>query len=127
MEKFQAVTMEVLKKHKVEVHKIIKFSDQAPSQYKNKTSFDYLTKVQQPTMHCFFGVRHGKGPCDACTGCVKQAVKHLVKSDTSIVDTVESFYETAKEHLTKEKSKPGKCVHFKQTFHFTNKIPTDQK
>ena len=89
--KFQAITMEVLKEHKVEVHKIIKFSDQAPSQYENKTSFDNLTKAQQPTMHCFFGVRHGKGPCDACRGCVKQAVKHLVKSGTSIVDTAETF------------------------------------
>ena len=55
VEKFQAVTMEVLKEHKVEIHKIIKFTDQAPSQCKNKTSFDYLTKVQKPTMHFFFG------------------------------------------------------------------------
>ena len=116
-----------MKEYKVEIHKIIKFSDQAPSQYKNKTSFDYLTKVQKPTMHCFFGVRHGKGPCDACTGCVKQAVKCLIKSGTSTVDTAEAFYKAAKDHLTTEKSKPGKCVHFKQTFHFTNKIPNRPK
>ena len=119
--------MEVLKENKVEIHKIIKFSDQAPSQYKSKTSFDYLTKVQKPTMHCFVGVRHGKGPCDACTGCVKQVVKHLIKSGTSTVDTAEAFYEAAKQHLTMEKSKPGKSVHFKQTFHFTNKIPNRPK
>ena len=127
VEKFQAVTMEVLKEHNMEICKIIKFNNQALSQYKNKTSFDYLTKVQNPTMHCFFGVRHGKGPCDACTGHVKQAVKHRIKSGTSTVDTAEAFYEAAKEHLKTEKSKPGKCVHFKQTFHFMNKIPNRPK
>ena len=120
VEKFQSVMMDVLKEHKVEIHKIIKFSDQAPSQYKNNTSLDYLTKKQKPTMHCFFCVRHGKGPCDACTGHVKQAIKCLVKAGTSVVDTVEAFYETAKEHLTTQKAKPRKCVHFKQTFHFMN-------
>ena len=127
VEKFQSVTMEVLKEHKVEIHKIIKFSDQAPSQYKNKTSFDYLSKVQKPTMHCFFGVWHGKGPCNACTGHVKQAVKQLIKSGTSTVDTAEAFYKAAKEHLTTEKFKPGKCVYFKQTFHFMHKIPNRPK
>ena len=127
VEKFQGVTMEVLKEHKVKICKIIKFSDQAPSQYKNKTSFDYLSKVQKPTMHCFFGVWHGKGPCDACMGQVYQAVKQLIKSGTSTVDTAEAFYKAAKEHLTTEKFKPGKCVYFKQTYHFTHKIPNRPK
>ena len=72
-------------------------------------------------------MKHGKGPCDACTGHVKQAVKHLIKSGTSTVDTAEAFYEAAKEHLAMKKSKPVKCVHFKQTFHFMNKIPNRPK
>ena len=75
VDKFHTTTMDVLKQHNVLVRKIFKFSDQAPSQYKNKTSFDYLSKVELPTMHCFYGVQHGKGPCDACTGRVKQSIK----------------------------------------------------
>ena len=75
----------------------------------------------------FFGVRHGKGSCDACTCHVKQAIKYLVKAGTSIVDTMEAFYKTVNEHLTMQKSKPGKCVHFKQTFYFMNWIPNRPK
>ena len=78
-------------------------------------------------MHCFFGVRHGKGPYDVCTGCVKQAVKQLIKFGTSTVDTAEAFYEAAKEYLTTQKFKPGKCVYFEQTFHFMHKIPNRPK
>ena len=75
----------------------------------------------------FYGVRHGKGPCDACTGHVKQAMVRLVKSGTSIADTPEAFYAEAKKHLTTENSKPGKCVHFRQTFHFTSKLANRPK
>ena len=122
VEKFHNTTMKVLKGHNVKVHKIIKFTDQVPSQYKNKTSFAYLSKQEFPTMHCFYGMRHGKGPCDACTGHVKQAMVRLVKNGTCVADTPEAFFTAAKEHLTTENAKPGKCVHFRQTFHFTNKL-----
>ena len=124
VEKFQQVTLQVLKQHEVLIHKLVKFTDHAPSQYKSKTSFNYLTKSIIPTMHCFFGVRHGKGPCDACTGRVKQAITRLVKTTTEVVNSAKSFFEVAKEHLTREKAEPGKCVHFRQTFHYTPKIPT---
>ena len=69
-------------------------------------------------MHCFFGVRHGKGPCDACTGRVKQGITRLVKTTTEIV---------ARKQLATEKAEKGKCVHKKQTFHCTPKIPTRPK
>ena len=69
-----------------------------------------MTKTKLPTMHCFYGVRHAKGPCNACTGHVKIYIKHLVKSNTCIVNTLEAFYKAAKEHLLTQKSKPGKCL-----------------
>ena len=87
VEKFQQVTLQVLKQHKVPIHKLVKFTDHAPSQSKRKTSFNYLTKSTIPTMYCFFGVRHGKGPCDACTGRVKQAITRLVKTTTEVVNS----------------------------------------
>ena len=101
--------------------------DHAPSQYKSKTSFNYLTKSTMPTMHCFFGVRHGKGPCDACIGRVKQAITRFVKTTTEVVNSAKSFFEVAKEHLTREKAEPGKCVCFRQAFHYTPKIPRRPK
>ena len=76
---FRTRTVEALHKNNVEVRKIIQFTDQAPSQYKNKTAFCYLAKNDITTQFHFFGVRHGRGPCDACTGCVKQGITRLVK------------------------------------------------
>ena len=70
--------------------------DHAPLQYKSKTSFNYLTRSKIPTMHCFFGVRHGKGPCDVCTGRVKQAITRLVKTSTEVVNSAESIFDVAK-------------------------------
>ena len=78
-------------------------------------------------MHCFFGVRHGKGPCDPCTGRVKQAITRLVTTTTERVNSAKSFFEATKENLTREKAEPGKCVHLSQTFHYTLKIPTRPK
>ena len=107
--KFHNVTLQVLCENKV---------------YKSKTSFNYLSRSQIPTMHCFFGVRHGKGPCDTCTGRIKQGITKLVKTSTEVVNSAKSFCNVANEHLAKEKAEQGKCVHFKQTFHFTCKIPS---
>ena len=71
---FRTRTVEALCKNNVAVHKIIQFTDQALSQYQNKTAFCYLAENNIPTQCHFFGVRHGKGPCDACTGHVKQGI-----------------------------------------------------
>ena len=69
----------------------------------------------------FFGLRHGKGPCDACAGRVKQQIVSLVKTETVIINTAKDFYEACKEHL--ETHNTEGCVHFIQTFEFTPKIP----
>ena len=69
----------------------------------------------------FFGVRHGKGPCDACAGRVKHQIVSLVKTETVIIKNARDFYEACKEHL--ETCNTEGCVHFIQTFEFTPKIP----
>ena len=53
---FRARTVEVLQKNNVAVCKIIEFTDQAPSQYKNKIAFRYLAESTVPTQCHFFGV-----------------------------------------------------------------------
>ena len=68
---FTDKSIQVLKDNKVNIRKIIEFTDQAPSQYKNKTAFTYLANSDIPTQRNYFGVRHGKTSCDACTGRVK--------------------------------------------------------
>ena len=74
---FTSKSIEVLKANNVDICKIIKFTDQAPSQYKNKTAFNYLANSKIPTQRNYFGTRHGKSSCDACTGRVKQGVSRI--------------------------------------------------
>ena len=72
--------------------KIIEFTDQAPSQYKNKTAFHNLCNSKIPIHKNFFGVRHGKSSCDASTGRVKQGVTRLVQSEQEIVNDACTFF-----------------------------------
>ena len=75
----------------------------------------------------FFGVRHGKGPCDACAGRVKQKVTNLVKTETSVIHNAQDLFHTCEEHLETKLKDDGSCMHFIQTFYFTNKLPTRPK
>ena len=109
-----------MKKHKIPIHKIIQFTDQAPFQYKNKSAFRYAAHCDLPTMLNFFGVRHGKGPCDACAGRVKQQISSLVKTEAVTINSARDFFDACKEHL--ETGHVEGCVHFIQTFEFTSKI-----
>ena len=68
----------------------------------------------------FFGVRHGKSSCDACTGRVKQGVTRLVKTETAVVNSAKTFYDTCVEHLQKPLLHP--CQHFILSFEFHNKL-----
>ena len=63
---FTERSINVLKQNYVNICKIIKFMDQAPSQYKNKTAFNYLANCDIPKQKNYFGGRHGKSLCDAC-------------------------------------------------------------
>ena len=67
----------------------------------NKTAFNYLANSKIPTQRNYFGTRHGKSSCDACTGRVKQAVSRLVKSGQAVIDDAQSFYDACIQHLEK--------------------------
>ena len=119
---FTEKSIQVLKDNKVNICKIIKFTDQAPSQYKNKTAFTYLANSDIPTQRNYFGVRHGKSSCDACTGRVKQGVTRLVQSGQAVVNSAKTFYKTCIEHLQKTMEKSDKCQHYMLTFELHKKV-----
>ena len=127
VKRFHNTTVQELRRRKIPIRKIIQFSDQAPSQYKNKSAFRYVSQVDLPTMLNFFGVRHGKGPCDACAGRVKQKVVNLVKTETSIIHDATDMFNACKEHLQTKENNDGSCLHFLQTYEFTNLIGTRPK
>ena len=95
--------------------------DQVPSQYKNKTAFNYLANSKIPTQRNYFGTRHGKSSCDACTGRVKQGISRLVKSGQAVIDA-KSFYDACIQHLEKPFVQSDKCQHHILTFELHNKI-----
>ena len=119
---FTSKSIEVLKANNVDICKIIEFTDQAPSQYKNKTAFNYLANSKIPTQRNYFGTRHGKSSCDACTGRVKQGVSRLVKSGQAVIDDAQSFYDACVEHLQKPLVQSDKCQHQILTFELHKKI-----
>ena len=115
--------MSVLEKRGVEIHKIIEFTDQAPSKYKNKTAFRYLTQQDIPCQRNFFGVRHGKGPCDTCAGRVKSRLSALVHSETVIINDAKTCYQAAKEYLESHWPDKSECMHYILSVNFTPKNP----
>ena len=122
VKKFQQCNLEVLTKCGVSIRKIIKFTDQAPSQYKNKTAFRYLCQQKIPTERNFFGVRHGKGPCDACAGRIKGRLANLVKTETVVVNSAKSCFDAHKEYFETTWPEKDQCCHYMLTFNYVGKL-----
>ena len=68
VKQFTTLAIDVICKNGIKICKIVQFTDQAPSLYKNKTAFRYLMQYKVPMVQNFFGAKHGKSSCDACTG-----------------------------------------------------------
>ena len=119
---FTEKSIKVLQNNNVNIHKIIKFTNQASSQYKNKRAFNYLSSSKIPTQKNYFGVRHGKSSCDACTGRMKQGVTRLVKNGSAVVNSPETFYDTCVKHLEKPMEISDKCQHYMLTFELHRKV-----
>ncbi|XP_035828107.1 uncharacterized protein LOC118477192 [Aplysia californica] len=68
--------------------KLVIFSDGCSSQYKSKLPFLYLSRYVDCGIsieRCFFGARHGKNPCDAPGGLLKQAAFRAVQSRRCVI------------------------------------------
>ena len=121
VKKFQQANLKVLNRRGIEIRKIIEFTDQAPNQYKNKSAFRYISQEKIPLERNFFGVRHGKGPCDACAGRVKSKLSSLVRSESVVVNNAKTCYEALKEHLETQWPAKTECMHYMMTVNFTQK------
>ena len=71
---------------------IVQFCDNCSSQYKSKGPFQYISTAGIPTMRSYFGANHGKGPSDAATGRVKQALTQARKSRKHELRTAHEVY-----------------------------------
>ena len=53
VKQFTTLAIDVIRKNGIKIHKIVQFTDQVPSQYKNKTAFRYLTQYKVPMVQNF--------------------------------------------------------------------------
>ena len=83
-----------------------------------------MAESNVPTQCHFFGVRHGKGPCDACTGREKQGITQLVKNGTEVVNSATAFHEAAVKHLAKPLKSDNVFQHHILTFELHKKLDT---
>ena len=120
-QRFQSANLEILRRRDVEIRKIKEFTDQAPSQYKNKSVFRYLAQEKIPTIRNYFSVRHGKGPCDACAGRIKRRLATLVKSEECTINSPATCFEACKKLETEWPNK-NECCHYILNFNYTGKI-----
>ena len=62
------------------INEIIEFTDHASSQYKSRFTFYYMTLLDVPCTHHYFGVKHGKGPSDRPGANFKRKVRSAVRA-----------------------------------------------
>ena len=100
---------------------ILQWTDGCSAQYKSKGPFsdisssvvDFGTRVER----CFFGSRHGKGPCDGEAAVVKHHVATAVKGKKTVVANARDFYDYAiSSSLNKQPVDDNTCQHFLRTF-----------
>ena len=124
VKQFTIKASDVIESNDINIHKIVQFTDQAPSQYNNKRAFRYLTQYKVPMVQNYFGVWHGKSSCDTCTGRVKQGVSRLVCSGTAeVVNSAETLFTTWVKHLEKPLQKQSEeCQYYILTFHLHKRL-----
>jgi hypothetical protein len=83
----------------VSIEKHVQFSDGCAAQYKGKQTFHAVGQMTLLTERCFFGSRHGKGPCDSLGGVVKNCATRFVKSRKGIISSAEDMFKFATENL----------------------------
>lgn len=105
------------------VSRAVVYSDGCASQYKSRLPFSYLQSYAVSAsdglqvQRCYFGARHGKNPCDALGGLLKQAASRSVRSRKSIIQNAKDLFMFASENLSVQPStSQGICTHMRRTY-----------
>ena len=106
---FQKKTIEFLKSKKVPIVEILEWTDNAPTQYKNKNCFQRMSLMQKPITRNFFGEKHGKGPSNRAGACFKTYVSKIVKSKKATFSTIEDLASYCTDNYEWQVECPGHC------------------
>ena len=122
---FQATVKDHLKNGGSNIAHFVQFSDGCSAQYKSKTPFSHVARSQTSEERAFFGSRHGKGPCDALGGIVKNAATRHVRNRQGIIRDAKEFFEFA-QTLTINPNHGEAGCHNKRLFFFVDNIIHDK-
>ena len=88
---------------------ILEWTDNAPTQYKNRNSFQRMSLMAKPITRNYFGEKHGKGPSDRAGACFKTYISKIVKSKKSTLTTIEELARYCTDNYERQVECPGHC------------------
>ncbi|XP_069117201.1 uncharacterized protein [Argopecten irradians] len=113
--RFEEEAIEYLTKKGVSCKKLVEFTDGCSSQYKSKMPFEYICTTQgTEVQRCYFGSRHGKGPCDQVIAVVKNNLARAVKMRRVVISNAEEafhYLNARNEGKVDAKEENEKCQH----------------
>ena len=86
-----AVRNYLLENRKLHVAQEVLFTNNCSAQYKSYKPFYVLSKSTIPTIHSYFGRRHGKSLMDSERAVVKKSVDDALRCEGKIADSAKDF------------------------------------
>ena len=122
MKCFQENCIAELSRIGVPVHKIIEYTDQAPTQYKNCNAFYSLSQMDAPIVHNFYAVQHSKSVADGAGGHTKRAAWAATLTNKAHINEAMDLYKFCKDNLETTEPADGECCHFHVKYKFQGGI-----
>ena len=120
---FQNLNLRHLISQGITVCQIHEWSDQAPTQYKSRNTFNVQSNSVIPQNRHFYCTRHGKGPSDRATGLFKLWLNLQVKTGKLILHDYKMIADYATKHHSKQPETQSECMHTRRKIFYTSKIP----
>ena len=120
--KFFEKVLAHLDEMKVPIKRMIIFSDNAGSQYKNCKVFDTLSRRDVCVMHNYYGAKHGKAEADGAIGRLSQTIDSVVRSGQYELANSEELTQYCRNFLTVDATKEEMCCHYRRHFFLVNEI-----
>ena len=97
---FLQKSVEDIKTHLPEIHRIVIFTDGCSSQYKSKGPLADLSRSSIPTDHSYFGSEHGKSESDGETGVINMAADRAIVGRQVIINDALDMVKWATDNIS---------------------------
>ena len=101
---------------------ILNVTDQAPSQYKNRNAFLFMSEYHKPVIHMFLGSRHGKFYSDQAAGRFLQFLRREIASERVHINSAQDVASVALKSYATHQLSQNKCQHFRISINLVQKI-----